>query len=107
MVRNSDSFYEDTTNDVDQFADTLKPKEYDEYVAIQSSGDGSCFFNSASILKVGNESLSNLFRLATAIELFLNAGKYVPSCINVTSRITPQIKGNFVCRHAGHEEWPR
>ena len=37
----------------------------------------NCFFNSASILKVGDESASDVLRALTTAELYLNAESYV------------------------------
>lgn len=45
-------------------------------VALRSTGDGNCLFNSASILLVGNESLSLELRLRTVIELATNVEYY-------------------------------
>ena len=39
-------------------------------VAVQSTGNGSCFFNPASILKVGDESASDVLRALTAAVVF-------------------------------------
>ena len=44
--------------------------EYVNFVAVQSTGNGNCFFNSASILKVGDESASDVLRALTAAVVF-------------------------------------
>lgn len=45
--------------------------------ARKATGDGNCLYNAASIVLVGNESLSPLLRLLTATELYSNAPFYV------------------------------
>ena len=43
----------------------------------RSTGDGNCLFNSCSMLLGGTESLANLLRILSCIELHLNCDQYV------------------------------
>lgn len=48
----------------------------ERYVALRSTGDGNCLFNSASIALVGDESLAIELRARTCVELLVNAERY-------------------------------
>ena len=57
-----------------QYSNEEKPSECVSFVVVQPTGSRSCFFNSASILKVGYESASEVLRALTAAEL----GRFTP-----------------------------
>jgi len=62
---------------IDRNASIFLPEEYKNYVCGVSTGDGSCLFNSASLLLVGNESLSLTLRVATVHELLSHPEAYL------------------------------
>ena len=61
---------------VDPLSNDILPASAEGLEALQSTGDGNCLFNSASILLTGNESISKELRLKTCIELALNLPYY-------------------------------
>ena len=48
-------------------------------LAIETTGDGNCLFNSTSLFLCGDESLADRLRMLTACELYLHANDYVIS----------------------------
>ena len=58
------------------YSNSLIPPDSTCSRALKSSENGNCFFNSLSILKIGDESAASLLRLVTSAELFLNAELY-------------------------------
>ena len=64
-------------NAIDELSTTLKPNEYEGFIAVKSTWDGNCLFNIASLLKSGNEEWCHILRTATAAELLLNEKSYV------------------------------
>ncbi len=62
---------------LDILSQCLLPRDVpSHFVPMKATGNGDCFFNSASILLVGNESLSTVLRLLIAAEIFLHATFY-------------------------------
>ena len=65
----------------DKIAQCLIPSDisptWKNAVAVESSGDGNCLFNSVSICLTGDESKAKVLRKATAIELFIHADQYM------------------------------
>nr|CAG8489401.1 10520_t:CDS:1 [Entrophospora candida] len=55
----------------------LLPEEYKHLVCENSTANGNCLFNSASIVLYGGEGYCMQFRLAVIIELMKNTGKYL------------------------------
>ena len=61
----------------DTFASLLMPDDIPANLTpTKVTGDGNCLFNCASINLVGNEDLSVVLRLLTAVELYLHADFY-------------------------------
>lgn len=62
---------------VDQLSSSLLPQDVPtNVIPLKATGNGNCFFNAASILLIGNESLHGVLRLLTAIEIFLHCNFY-------------------------------
>ena len=57
----------------DWSANMFLPEEYNHFVCGQSSADGSCLYNSASIILCGDESLHLALRAGTVSELMEHA----------------------------------
>lgn len=53
------------------------PEEYNHFVCGQSSADGSCLYNAASIILCGDESLRLVLRAGTVSELMKHAKYYL------------------------------
>ncbi len=65
-------------NQTHTFSSYLLPRDIPHHLApIRTTSDGDCFYNSASILLVGNESLSPVLRILIAAEIFLHDTFYV------------------------------
>ena len=58
-------------------ANMFLPGEYNHFVCGQSSADGSCLLNSASIILCGDESLHLVLRAGTVSELMKHAKCYL------------------------------
>ena len=58
-------------------ANMFLPEEYSHFVCGQSSADGSCLYNSASIILCGDESLRLVLRAGTVSELMKYAKYYL------------------------------
>src|SRR6185312_9359754 len=61
----------------DWSANMFLPEEYNHFVCGQSSADGSCLYNSASIILCGDESLHLALRAGTVSELMKHAKYYL------------------------------
>ena len=62
---------------VDTLSSCLLPRDIlQNLVPVKVTGNGDCFFNSASLFLVGNESLCSVLRLLTAAEIFLHTEFY-------------------------------
>lgn len=62
---------------LDTFSSCLLPCDIPHHlIPVKATGDGDCFYNSASILLIGNESLSPVLRILIAAEIFLHAKFY-------------------------------
>ena len=61
---------------LDYLSNDILPASAKGLKALQSTADGNCLFNSASILLTGNESINKELRLKTCIELALNLPYY-------------------------------
>ena len=68
-----------TTMRKDEISTTLIPREAElnNCIALQTTGNGNCMFNAASLLLAGNESLSDVIRLLIAGELFFFSEHYI------------------------------
>ena len=85
--------YDSSKTRTHQYSNEEKPPEYVNLVAVQSTGNGSCFFNSASILKVGDEPASDVLKALTAAELYLNAESYVDhECLTLSAHLMRRSK---------------
>ena len=63
---------------VDTFSSYLIPDDIPhDLTPVKTTSNGDCFYNSASILLTGNESLSHILRVMIAAEIFLNNEFYV------------------------------
>ena len=60
----------------DQLSSALLPSEEKGMKALQTTGDGNCLYNSASLLIEGDQSANHILRLLTAVELYLNPVYY-------------------------------
>lgn len=60
----------------DQLSSALIPSEEKGSKALQTTGDGNCLYNSASVLIKGDQSANLVLRLLTAVELYLNPNYY-------------------------------
>jgi hypothetical protein len=58
-------------------ANLFLPEEYNHFVCGQASADGSCLYNSASIILCGDESLCLVLRAGTVSELMKHAKYYL------------------------------
>ena len=80
VLPSSSSSYLDVSfceTNVDTFSRCLLPRDVSSHLApVKATGNGDCFFNSASILLVGNESLCNVLRLLVTAEIFSHATCY-------------------------------
>ena len=68
-------------NQVTQVRDTiailLLPKDITgDFIPVKVTADGNCLYNAASVLVVGDESLTAILRLLTAAELYLHSDFY-------------------------------
>src|SRR5690242_7565207 len=61
----------------DWSANLSLPEEYSHSVCGQSSADGSCLYNTASIILCGDESLRLVLRAGTVSELMKHAKHYL------------------------------
>lgn len=62
---------------LDTFSSCLLPCDIPHHlIPVKATGDGDCFYNSASILLIGDESLSPVLRILIAAEIFLHAKFY-------------------------------
>ena len=62
---------------IDNGSRYLLPEGYKDMVCGESTADGNCLFNSASIILYGNESYCMQLRLAVIIELMKNIRRYL------------------------------
>ena len=60
----------------DQLSSALLPSEEKGMKALQTTGDGNCLSNSASVLIEGDQSANLILRLLTTVELYLNPDYY-------------------------------
>ena len=60
----------------DQLSSALLPSEEKGMKALQTTGDGNCLYNSASVLIEGDQSANLILRLLTTVELYLNPDYY-------------------------------
>jgi hypothetical protein len=60
----------------DRLTSGLLPEEFGSWIPLSSRADGNCLFHSASILLIGNETLSGILRLLTVSELFAHSDFY-------------------------------
>ena len=60
----------------DQLSSALISSEEKGLKALQTTGDGNCLYNSASVLIEGDQSANLILRLLTAVELYLNPDYY-------------------------------
>ena len=79
-------------------------------VAVLSTGNGSCFFNPASILKVGDESASDVLRALTAAELYIECRKLCGhECLTLSAHLMRRSKGilfaDMLSIENGQNEW--
>ena len=80
ILPNNLGFINEEWDDEEQDHEAMKllpKKKYENHVCIRSTPDGNCFFNSASLLVVGNENLNIQLRLAVIIELMSHAEFYL------------------------------
>ena len=94
----------------DKYSTSLIPNDVGCRKALWTKGDGNCFFNSLSILKLGNENGASLLRIATSVELFLNGEAYKdhPSIINVLKPLGKSMNIIFpdvLAIEQGQTEW--
>ena len=54
----------------------LLPDGFGSWIPLSSRADGNCLFHSASILLIGNKTLSGIFCLLTVSELFTHSDFY-------------------------------
>lgn len=64
---------------IDRFALRFVPEELEGRVPLVSTGNGSCLFNSVSMLMCGTERLSQELRVRTIVEMSLNMNTYIHS----------------------------
>ncbi|CAG8627445.1 4404_t:CDS:2, partial [Paraglomus occultum] len=69
--------YKPTNITTDSGANLFLPKEFKHFVCGESTANGSCLYNSASIILQGDESLSLALRAGTVSELMMNAEYYL------------------------------
>ena len=79
-------------------------------VAVQSTGNGSCFFNPASILKVGDESASDVLRALTAAEFYIECRKLCGhECLTLSAHLMRRSKeilfADMLPIENGQNEW--
>ena len=60
----------------DQLSSALIPSEEKGVKALQTTSDGNCLYNSASVLIKRDQSANVVLRLLTAVELYLNPNYY-------------------------------
>ena len=60
----------------DQLSSASLPSEEKGMKALQTTGDGNCLYNSASVLIEGDQSANLILRLLTTVELYLNPDYY-------------------------------
>ena len=60
----------------DRLTSGLLREEFGSWIPLSSRADGNCLFHSASILLIGNETLSGILRLLTVSELFAHSDFY-------------------------------
>jgi hypothetical protein len=69
--------YNPVTQRKDTLASILLPTDVpEELIPVKVTADGNCLYNSASVLVTGDQSLSNILRLLTAVELYLHSHFY-------------------------------
>ena len=69
--------WNDDEHEQDYESMKLLPDKYKDYICIRLTGDGNCFFNSASLIIFGNEDFNIQLRLAVMIELMTYAQFYL------------------------------
>ena len=99
---------------VDQLATSLIPHDVEEetLVALKSTGNGNCLFNSISLLKIGNESAAPVLRVLTSVELYMNAASYVNHDVLVNAAKRIRRKPEFLFPDLlsidnGQDDWYR
>ena len=78
QLREYDGTFDSGKHSIDSLSASLIPRDIpsSNLTAVRSTSNGNCFFNSLSLILVGNERISEQLRILVAIELHENAQWY-------------------------------